>query len=96
MKRLSAMIFAGLLWAGYASATEATPRIRLAQEANFVEELTVTAKDLSYIVANGFITVGLTDVTLVHNYDPDMDAWIFVGTKPDSHVIYVKEITNTK
>ena len=96
MKRLSAMIFAFVLWAGYAAASEATPRIRVALDTSIVEELTVTAIDLSYVLAEGIISVALTDVVLVHNYDPEIEAWVFVGSNPKDHIVYVEEITDTK
>lgn len=97
MKRLSAMIFAFALWAGYAAASEATPRLRVALDTSLVEELVITATDLSKYTTTGlFIRAGLTDVAMVHNYDPELDAWVFVGTDPSKHVVYVKDITEAE
>ena len=90
MKGMTAMLFAVSLWCNFAFATDVTPRIRLAPDTQ-VEELIVTGLNLQYS-PRGFITVGLTDVVLVHNFDPEQNAWVFVGTDPGDHVVYVEEI----
>ncbi len=90
MKRLTLTMFAFLLWAGHAAASEAqTPRLRVTpvtvqhsvDTISSMEEVVVTAPDLSKFDATGLLRAGLSETVLVHVYEPLTDTWKYVGTK---------------
>lgn len=90
MKKMASIMFAFLLWAGHAAASEAqTPRLRVTpvtvtysvEIRSNMEEVVVTAPDLSKFDSTGLIRSGLSETVLVHVYEPLSDTWKYVGTQ---------------
>ena len=87
MKKKVAMLFAVLLWAEFAYATDVMPRVRLVKSdvlttSNNLEHVTVTAPRLSDIDLKEYmgLRAALTSTVLYHKYDPETDAWHYAGT----------------
>lgn len=101
MKKKIAMIFAVLMWAEFAYATDVLPRVRLAkldalEASNKLEHVSVVAPDLSDLDTSSIVgtRAGLSDVVLYHEYDILTDSWKFVGTDIKKHKISITELSH--
>ena len=87
MKKKIAMIFAVLMWAEFAYATDVMPRVRLGKQdvittSNNLEHTTVTAPRLSDMDLNEWFgtRAALSNVILYHKYDAVTDTWTYTGS----------------
>lgn len=87
MKKKIAMLFAVLLWAEFAYATDVMPRVRLAKHevittSNNLEHVTVTAPRISDLDLDNYmgLRAALSNVILYHKYDAVTDTWKYTGT----------------